>query len=83
MCLDLGLGLLIGDIAKLQDNIDCSQLVLKIPFRNRPKTHTVVGPNKGTQIREFFPYFSQNSEILQIRECKKFPYFTRKFDKMA
>ena len=81
MCLDLGLGLLIGDIAKLQDNIDCSQLVLKIPFRNRPKTHTVVGPNKGTQIRENFPYLSQNSEILQIREYPKFPYLIKNFVK--
>ena len=34
---------------------------------------TVVSPNKGTQIREFFPYLHQNWEILQIRECPNFP----------
>ena len=29
------------------------------------ETHidTVVGPNKGSQIRDFFPYLSQNSEV--------------------
>ena len=32
---------------------------------------TVIDPNKGIS-----PYSSQNSEILQIKECKKFPYFT-------
>ena len=46
-------------------------------FQNQLKASTVVGPNKGTQIREFFPYLGQNSENLQIRECPKFPYLIK------
>ena len=29
---------------------------------------TVVSPNKGTQIREKFPYLGQNSKLFEIRE---------------
>ena len=44
---------------------------------NQDSSITVVGPNKGTQIKEFFPYLGQNSKISQIRECPKFPYVIR------
>ena len=36
----------------------------------------------GLRIRELFLYLHQNWEIFQIRECEKFPYFSRKSDKM-
>ena len=45
---------------------------------------TVVGPNKGTQIREFFPYLDQKSEILDVplfdyKLRQKLLIFTRNF----
>ena len=45
--------------------------------------YTVVSPNKGTQIREFFPYLHQNWEILQIRECPNFPYLVENIVKIG
>ena len=44
-------------------------------------SYTVCGPNKGTEIREFFPYLGQNWEIYQIRECQNFPCFIEKIVK--
>ena len=41
--------------------------------------YTVRSPNKGTQIRDFFPYLGQNWKIFQIREYQNFPYFKEKF----
>ena len=41
--------------------------------------YTVRSPNKGTQIRDFFPYLGQNWEIYKIRECQHFPYFVKKW----
>ena len=44
---------------------------------NRP-TITVESSNKGTQIREIFPYLGQNSKIFEIRESLNLPYLTQK-----
>ena len=41
-----------------------------LAFELLSKVTTAVGPNKETQIRDFFPYLSQNSEFLEKRNEK-------------
>ena len=53
-----------------------------IVLRSRLIIRTVCSPNKGTQIRECFPYLSQNWEIYQVRERQNFPYFKEKLVKI-